>query len=142
MGLQIKSFRDLVVWQKAMNLVELIYALTKQFPADERYALTSQVKRASVSVPSNIAEGYGRDGTKDYLRFLNISLSSLFELQTQLEISMNLEYLKKDRSVVFAILPSSAQISLLTSGTKNQSKSHRLTSHRHRVQLIRWQRFA
>jgi four helix bundle protein len=70
MDTQIKSFRDLVVWQKAMHLVELIYSISKQFPSDERYALTSQLKRASVSVPSNIAEGYGRNSTIDYIGFL------------------------------------------------------------------------
>ena len=69
MDTQIRSFRDLVVWQKAMDLVERIYAITKQFPVDERYALTSQIRRAAVSVPSNIAEGYGRHSTADYIRF-------------------------------------------------------------------------
>ena len=91
------TFRKLIVWQKSMHLVTEIYIELKTFPNEELYALSSQIKRCSISIPSNIAEGYGRDGTKDYLRFLNISLSSLFELQTQLEISMNLEYLKKDR---------------------------------------------
>ena len=98
MGLQIKSFRDLVVWQKAMNLVELIYALTKQFPADERYALTSQVKRASVSVPSNIAEGYGRNSTIDYIRFLRISLGSVYELDTQLELAIRLQFARVEET--------------------------------------------
>jgi len=80
-----------------MQLVTEIYLELKTFPKEELYALSSQIKRCSISIPSNIAEGYGRDGNKDYLRFLNIALSSLFELQTQLEISMNLEYLQKDR---------------------------------------------
>lgn len=91
MSAQIKSFRDLVVWQKSMNLVERVYSITKQFPADERYALTSQLKRASVSVPSNIAEGYGRNSTADYIRFLKISLGSLYELDTQLELAIRLK---------------------------------------------------
>ena len=95
MDSQIKSFRDLVVWQKAMDLVELVYAITKQFPSDERYALTSQIKRASVSVPSNIAEGYGRHSTADYIRFLQIALGSLNELQTQLELAIRLEFFEK-----------------------------------------------
>ena len=80
-----------------MQLVTEVYLELKTFPKEELYALSSQIKRCSISIPSNIAEGYGRDGNKDYLRFLNIALSSLFELQTQLEISMNLEYLQKDR---------------------------------------------
>ena len=91
MGVQINSFRDLVVWQKAMTLVEWVYAITKTFPADERYALTSQLRRASVSVPSNIAEGYGRHSTKDYIRFLQIALGSAYELETQLELSTRLQ---------------------------------------------------
>jgi len=92
MGAEIKSFRDLVVWQKAMNLVELVYAISKSFPADERYALTSQLRRASVSVPSNIAEGYGRNSTLDYVRFLQIALGSSYELETQLELTVRLRF--------------------------------------------------
>jgi four helix bundle protein len=91
MGAEIRSFRDLVVWQKAMKLVELVYAITKHFPSDERYALTSQLRRASISVPSNIAEGYGRHSTADYIRFLQIALGSAYELETQLELSVRLQ---------------------------------------------------
>lgn len=79
-----------------MSLVTEIYSEVKNFPSDELFALTSQIKRSAVSIPSNIAEGYGRTGTKDYLRFLNIALSSLFELQTQLEIAYNLKFLKEN----------------------------------------------
>ena len=96
MDAEIKSFRDLVVWQKAMNLVELIYSISRQFPSDERYALTSQLRRASVSVPSNIAEGYGRHSTADYIRFLQITLGSLNELQTQLELGVRLGFVEKE----------------------------------------------
>lgn len=96
MGVQIKSFRDLVVWQKAMDLVELIYHYSGRFPAEERYALTSQIRRAAVSVPSNIAEGYGRRSTADYIRFLQISKGSLNELQTQLELVCRLGFIGKD----------------------------------------------
>lgn len=91
----IKSFRDLVVWQKAMDLVELVYGISSRFPPDERYALTSQLKRASVSVPSNIAEGYGRHSTADYVRFLQIALGSLNELQIQLELASRLGFIEK-----------------------------------------------
>ena len=96
MDTQIRSFRDLVVWQKAMDLVERIYAITKQFPVDERYALTSQIRRAAVSVPSNIAEGYGRHSTAGYVRFLQIALGSLNELQTQLELGIRLGFVETD----------------------------------------------
>lgn len=87
------TFRDLLIWQKSMNLVTEIYQLTNSFPKEEIYGLSSQIRRCSISIPSNIAEGYGRDGNNDYLRFLNISISSLFEMQTQLEISFNLKYI-------------------------------------------------
>ena len=75
-----------------MLLVTETYALTNSFPKEEVYGLTSQIRRSAISIPSNIAEGYGRDGNKDYLKFLNIAYASLFELQTQLEISFNLKY--------------------------------------------------
>ncbi|WP_350292340.1 four helix bundle protein [uncultured Croceitalea sp.] len=90
------TFRDLKIWQKAMILVTKIYFKTTNFPKDEIYGLTSQIKRSSISIPSNIAEGYGRKGKKDYLKFLNISMSSLFELQTQIEIAFNLKFLSKN----------------------------------------------
>lgn len=91
----IKTFRDLLVWQKAMTLVSEVYKTTKVFPKDEMYALTSQIRRCAVSIPSNIAEGYGRNSTSDYIRFLRIALSSLYELQTQIEIGLNLKYIEK-----------------------------------------------
>lgn len=75
-----------------MTLVTDIYSATKSFPSDELYGLTSQIRRCSVSIPSNIAEGYGRNSTGDYKRFLHVAAGSLFELQTQLEIAKNLDY--------------------------------------------------
>jgi four helix bundle protein len=90
---QIKTFRDLVIWQKSMTLVTEIYKITKTFPNDETYCLTGQMRRCAISIPSNIAEGYGRNTTNDYIRFLRVAISSLYELQTQLEISLNLKYL-------------------------------------------------
>ncbi len=90
------TFRDLKIWQKSMKLVSNIYTETQNFPKEEIYGLTSQIRRASISIPSNIAEGYGREGKNDYLKFLNIAISSLFELQTQLEIGKNLDFLKEE----------------------------------------------
>ena len=89
------TFKQLLIWQKSMNLVTEIYQVTNSFPKEEVYGITSQIRRSSISIPSNIAEGYGRNGNNDYLRFLNISISSLFEMQTQLEISFNLKYINE-----------------------------------------------
>ena len=90
------DYRDLVAWQKAMDLVERVYLATNTFPREERYGLTSQIRRAVVSVPSNIAEGQGRRTTDDELiRFLHISLGSLCELETQLELAVRLKFLDK-----------------------------------------------
>lgn len=91
-----KTFRDLQVWQKAMVLVTNCYSITSNFPKEELFSLTSQIRRSSISIPSNIAEGFGRDTNKDYLRFLTISLGSLFEFQTQIEIAYNLKYINEE----------------------------------------------
>jgi len=92
----IKSHRDLVVWQKAMDLVEAVYRATSSFPKEETYALTSQIRRAVVSVPANIAEGQGRRLTKEYLYFLANARGSLLELDTHLEIAVRLCYVDKN----------------------------------------------
>jgi four helix bundle protein len=86
------SFRDLVVWQRAMQLTVAIYSLTLEFPREEIYGLTSQIRRSAVSVPSNIAEGHGRLNTGEFRQFLGIARGSNFELQTQLEIARALNY--------------------------------------------------
>lgn len=91
------SFRELIVWQKSMNLVTNIYLVTSSFPKSEQFGLTSQIKRSAISIPSNIAEGFGRNSKNEFVRFLQISMGSLFELQTQLEISSNLGYLAKNK---------------------------------------------
>ena len=86
-------FTDLVVWQKAIELVKQVYALSKKFPADERYALTDQLRRAVVSIPSNIAEGSGRSSNADYAHFLAIARGSLYETMTQLRSAVDLGYI-------------------------------------------------
>jgi four helix bundle protein len=88
----VQSFRDLNVWQRAIQLSVAIYRLTKDFPREELYGLSSQIRRASVSIPSNIAEGHGRLGTGEYRQFLGIARGSNFELQTQLEIARALGF--------------------------------------------------
>jgi four helix bundle protein len=90
------SYRDLIVWQKAMALVTAVYRITDEFPRREMYGLTRQVRDAAVSVPSNIAEGKGRQTRKDYAQFLYRARASLYETQTQLEIGRNLEFLNED----------------------------------------------
>ena len=92
----INTYRDLIVWQKSMKLVTEIYTFTQKFPAVEVYGLTNQMRRCAISIPSNIAEGYGRNSTGDYKRFLHIAVGSLFELQTQIEIALNLNYWQKE----------------------------------------------
>ena len=89
----VKSYKELFIWQKGIRLVVLVYKLIKNFPQDEIYALTSQIKRASVSIPSNIAEGFGRRTDKSFNHFLNISRGSLNELETQLIIAKELEFI-------------------------------------------------
>lgn len=88
-----KTHKDLDVWKKSVSLVTLIYDITKSFPKDEIYGLTNQIRRAAVSVPSNIAEGSARKGNKEYVQFLYIGLGSLTELETQLIIAKNLKFL-------------------------------------------------
>jgi four helix bundle protein len=87
---ELQNWRELKVWQKSMKFVTDIYKLTQDFPDIEKFGLTSQIRRSAVSIPSNIAEGFGRRLPKEFIRFLRISISSLFELQTQLEICKNI----------------------------------------------------
>ena len=91
----VKGYKDLVVWQKSSDLVLEIYKVLAEFPVDERYGITSQIKRSAVSIPSNIAEGSVRRSKKEFIRFINISSGSAAELQTQLYLSMNLGFLDK-----------------------------------------------
>jgi four helix bundle protein len=87
-----KSFRDLIIWQRGIGLTETIYRLTQDFPKHETYGLSSQLRRAAASIPSNIAEGYGRDSTKEYLHHLSYAIGSLAEVETLLVISSRLNY--------------------------------------------------
>ncbi len=88
-----KTFRDLLIWQKSMALITNCYTISANFPKEEQFGLTSQIRRCAISIPSNIAEGFGRGTNKEYYRFLTISLGSLFEFQTQIEIAYNLNYI-------------------------------------------------
>ena len=96
---KLKSYRELQVWKVSMELVIEIYGLTDNFPRSEVYGLTNQIRRSSVSIPSNLAEGSGRKNTKEYIQFLYISKGSLTELETQIEISNRLGYLRDIESI-------------------------------------------
>lgn len=102
----VRSYRDLDVWEKSIELVKDIYVLVKTLPKEETYALSDQMRRSAVSIPSNIAEGSGRNGTKEYLQFLYIALGSLCELETQIIISKeigyieNIEKLENDMTII------------------------------------------
>src|SRR5215216_2727502 len=97
---QFKSYRDLEVWQKAMIIAKAIYQATSAFPSDEKFGLVNQMCRASVSIPSNIAEGHARSSTADFQRFISIAMGSVAELETQILLSTELGYLTSDHQVV------------------------------------------
>lgn len=89
------NFKELVVWQKAKNIVKDIYVLTQKYPKEELFGLTQQIRRAAVSIPSNIAEGAGRGSNTDFARFLDIAYGSACEVETQLYLSLDLEYISQ-----------------------------------------------
>ena len=93
------QYRKLIVWQKAMQFSKIVYSLINQFPVAEKYALADQVRRAAVSVPSNIAEGCGRASNRDYAHFLSIARGSLYETMTQLEMAQSLGYIDAIKDV-------------------------------------------
>ncbi len=97
------NFRELKIWQEAIKITKLTYQLTKLFPPSEMYGLTSQMNRAAVSIPSNIAEGAGRNSNKEFTQFLNITMGSCFELETQIIIAFELSYIKKEDLEKFII---------------------------------------
>jgi four helix bundle protein len=94
-----KTHKDLVAWQKSIELVTEIYTITKDFPKEEVYGITSQIRRSAVSIPSNIAEGAGRRSQKELIQFLYIALGSLSELETQIIISYNLSFITQEQKV-------------------------------------------
>jgi four helix bundle protein len=98
-----RTHRDLIAWQEAMNLVEVVYRKTEGFPTREVYGLTAQIRRAAISVPSNIAEGAARNSSREFFQYLGIATGSLAELETQLEISMRLGYLSDGADAVIHV---------------------------------------
>ncbi len=96
--MDVMSYQDLVVWQKAMQLAEAVYKLTQTFPTEERYGLTQQLRRATVSIPSNIAEGHARATTREYLHFLSIAQGSRAEAETQVLLAIQIGYLSRPQA--------------------------------------------
>ena len=117
----VKSYRDLQVWQFAIELTTDIYTFTANFPKNESFGLSSQLQRAAVSVPSNIAEGHARDSTKEYLRFISIALGSLAEAETQLIISNKLNYINQEK--LAEILEKSSAIGRMLRGLQKSLKA-------------------
>ena len=101
--MKVKCYEELIVWQKAMLLAKLVYRIQKQLPKEEVYGLGDQMRRSVVSIPSNIAEGFGRESDKEFKHFLSIARGSLFEVKTQLQLAESLEYLEISEDVVALI---------------------------------------
>ena len=95
--MSLKTYEELIIWQKSMDLVVEIYCLTKQLPKEELYGIISQMRRAAISIPSNIAEGYSRNSRKEYVQFIYIARGSKSELETQLKICERLGYLSNEQ---------------------------------------------
>jgi len=117
---EIKSHKDLEVYKEAMNLVEVIYRLTKELPSEEKFGLISQMRRAAVSIVSNIAEGAARKNTKEYIQFLYISLGSLSELETQIDVCNRLGYYEKNVSLIKKVSYINSMLSGLIASLKRK----------------------
>lgn len=121
----VRSYRDLKVWQKAMGLVAAVYNLSRALPQSETYGLASQIRRAAVSIPANIAEGHGRDHIGDYLRHLSIANGSLMELETHFLLARRLSYL--GGAEVDAVLGVTAEVGKMLAGLSRKLKALALT---------------
>ena len=114
------NFKELVVWQKSRSLVKDIYSLVVSFPDDEKFGISSQMKRATISIASNIAEGAGRGTDKDFIRFLDIANGSAFELETQLYLSFDLSFI--DKNILTNYLEKITEVQKLIYGFKTRLK--------------------
>lgn len=121
--MKVRDYRALVVWQRAMDLVEKAYRLSRQFSREERYGLTGQLHRCAVSIPANIAEGQGRESTRDFLHFLAIAHGSLKELETHVFIAARLSYVNhQDQTEIFSLRQ---EVGRLISGLRNSLRKKR-----------------
>ena len=117
------DYKDLLVWQKAMDLTVEVYSIVKLLPQEETYALSDQMRRAAVSIPSNIAEGQGRDSSKEFVRFLSVARGSLRELSTQLEICERLGYINQSNTSRSSVLITEVDKMLTSLATKLMQKN-------------------
>lgn len=123
-----RSYRDLIAWQKGMDLVEAIYELTENFPDSQRYSLSQQMQKAAVSIPSNLAEGSKRGTTNDFRHFVVIAYGSGAELETQLEIAMRLKYGRVEQHAKASALLS--EVMRLLNGLANKSYKLKTTNYK------------
>ena len=125
------------VWQVAMSLAEDVYGVVAKFPKDEQFALSSQLRRAVVSVPSNIAEGFGRESTKDFLHFIAMARGSLYEVRTQIELARRLGYIGNPEAIFDKVDRTAMMMNSLSSKLRNRlsfmSHEPRTTSHEPRT---------
>ncbi|HUK86214.1 MAG TPA: four helix bundle protein [Terriglobales bacterium] len=112
--MRVQSYRDLVAWKKAIDLAKTIYRATEQFPRSETYGLTAQLRRAAVSIPSNIAEGQGRQSTGELVQFLGTARGSLFEVETQIVLACDFGFLSEEASE--QILAQSTEVARVLQG--------------------------
>jgi four helix bundle protein len=117
----VRNYQDLIAWQKAMDLVQAIYKITATFPKEEIYGLSSQLRRAAISIPSNIAEGQGRKSKAEFLHHLSIAYGSLREVETQLLIAHRLAYLQQ--SELNGLMAAAAEIGRLINGLTNAMRN-------------------
>ncbi|MEM7548415.1 MAG: four helix bundle protein [Bacteroidota bacterium] len=122
------NFRELNIWKKSMDITKEVYSVSADFPSEEKYALTSQIRRSAISIPSNIAEGCGRKSDKELSHFLSISLGSCFELETQIELASMLNFI--DQSHKQALVNELTEIQKMISGftKKTRTESENLSS--------------
>lgn len=127
----VRMYSELIAWQKAMDLVEAVYHVTREFPRAELYGLTNQLRRAVISIPSNIAEGQGHHSTPDFLRFLGMAQGSLLEVETQILIAERLRYIPaQQRETVFVLRSEVGRLLMgLTQSLKRRDHKPLATSH-------------
>jgi len=118
MSMQVKSYKDLIVWQKSMDLVAMVYRVTKTFPKEELYGLTNQLRRAAVSIPSNIAEGQARNSNAEFRNFLSFARGSLAEVETQLLIAERLNYIESGK--LDELMNIQAEVNKMTNALMNK----------------------